>query len=315
MKAAILGAGVIGQGWAIRFAAMGWQVSIFDPNPKAAEACRAMFKTARGHIETLYGPLPPSGDILQVANLSETLAGANWIQESLPEDLALKQSLYAQITDSVGEAPLCSSTSGFKPSDLTSNVPSLNARFMVCHPFNPVYLLPLVEVVAHTSVTQDAVKDCLSVLERIGMRPLQIRKEIDAHIADRLLEAVWREALWLVKDGVATTADIDDAITHGFGLRWAQMGLFETYRLAGGDLGMAHFLEQFGPALQWPWSRLTDVPALDDHLIDRIVEQSNQQSGGQTTGELAAIRDRNLVAIMQALKSVDWGVGKHLNRY
>lgn len=225
----------------------------------------------------------------------------------------LKQTLYAKIAERATDAPICSSTSGFKPSDLIADTASLSSRFLVCHPFNPVYLLPLVEVVPHTSVEEETIKSALSVLESIGMRPLRVRKEIDAHIADRLLEAVWREALWLVKDGVATTADIDEAITHGFGLRWAQMGLFETYRLGGGALGMARFLEQFGPALEWPWSRLTDVPNLDDRLIAQIVEQSDQQSGAHTTDELAEIRDRNLVAIMQAMKAVDWGVGKHLN--
>ena len=116
----------------------------------------------------------------------------------------------------------------------------------MCHPFNPVYLLPLVEVVPHAAVPETTIDTCLERLRSIGMAPLRVRKEIDAHIADRLLEAVWREALWLVKDGVATTSDIDQAITHGFGLRWAQMGLFETYRLGGGEQGMAHFLRQFG---------------------------------------------------------------------
>lgn len=315
MKAAILGAGVIGQGWAVRFALMGWEVSVYDQTPGAAEACRSRLAAVNPHVETLYGPLPPRGEILQSADLAETLAGAQWIQESLPEDLVLKQTLYAQIAEVATQTPICSSTSGFKPSDLIANTPSLSSRFLVCHPFNPVYLLPLVEVVPHASVGEKTITWALSALDGIGMRPLRVRKEIDAHIADRLLEAVWREALWLVKDGVATTADIDEAITHSFGLRWAQMGLFETYRLGGGTGGMAHFLEQFGPALQWPWSRLTDVPEMDDRLIAQIVAQSDQQSGKHTADELAEIRDRNLVAIMQAMKTVDWGVGKHLNQH
>jgi carnitine 3-dehydrogenase len=111
------------------------------------------------------------------------------------------------------------------------------------------------------------------------MFPLTVRKEIDAHIADRFLEAVWREALWLVKDGVATTEEIDEAIRMGFGLRWAQMGLFETYRIAGGEAGMRHFLEQFGPCLTWPWTKLMDVPEFNDELVDLIAGQSDAQSG------------------------------------
>ena len=134
------------------------------------------------------------------------------------------------------------------------------------------------------------------------MRPLVVRKEIDGFIADRLLEALWREALWLVNDGVATVSEIDDAIRFGAGLRWSFMGTFLTYRIAGGEAGMRHFMEQFGPALQWPWTKLTDVPELTDELLDRLVEQSDEQAGGQSIRELEALRDDCLVAVIQALR-------------
>ncbi|HSM41856.1 MAG TPA: 3-hydroxyacyl-CoA dehydrogenase family protein, partial [Afifellaceae bacterium] len=134
-------------------------------------------------------------------------------------------------------------------------------------------------------------------------------------IADRLLEAIWRESLWLVHDGIATTQDIDDVIRYGFGLRFAQMGIFETYRLAGGEAGMRHFLAQFGPCLQWPWTKLMDVPELTDELIDRIAAQSDAQSGAHAIGELERIRDDNLVAILGALKERGWGAGETLADY
>ncbi|MEO1331750.1 MAG: 3-hydroxyacyl-CoA dehydrogenase family protein, partial [Pseudomonadota bacterium] len=140
-----------------------------------------------------------------------------------------------------------------------------------------------------------------ATLRTIGMAPLRVRAEIDAHIADRFLEAVWREALWLVKDGIATTEEIDDAIRYGFGLRWAQMGLFETYRIAGGEDGMTHFLQQFGPCLKWPWTKLMDVPDLDAALVDKIARQSEAQSGHHGIRDLERIRDDNLVAILRAL--------------
>ena len=178
------------------------------------------------------------------------------------------------------------------------------------HPFNPVYLLPLVEVVPSV-VSDDAfVERAFEILRSVGMHPLRVRQEIDAHIADRFLEAVWREALWLVKDGVATTGEIDDAIRYGFGLRWAQMGLFETYRIAGGEAGMKHFIAQFGPALAWPWTKLMDVPELTDELIDMIASQSDEQSGAHSIRELERIRDENLVSMMRALKARRWGAGK-----
>jgi len=133
-------------------------------------------------------------------------------------------------------------------------------------------------------------------------------------VGDRLLEALWREALWLIKDGVATTEQIDDIMTHGFGLRWAQKGLFETYRVAGGTAGMRHFLEQFGPCLQWPWTKLMDVPDLDDQLISRIVEQSDAQAAGRTVSELEAERDANLVALLKALRTENAAAGAFLNK-
>ena len=144
------------------------------------------------------------------------------------------------------------------------------------------------------------------------MHPVHVRVEIDAFIADRLLEAVWREALWLVNDGVATTGEIDDAMRYGFGLRWAQMGMFETYRIAGGEGGMRHFIAQFGPALHWPWTKLMDTPELTDELIDRIADQSDEQAAGRSIADLVAERDRNLVAILRALESEDSAAGQTL---
>jgi carnitine 3-dehydrogenase len=144
------------------------------------------------------------------------------------------------------------------------------------------------------------------------MFPLHVRKEIDAHIADRFLEAVWREALWLVKDGVATTEEIDEAIRMGFGLRWGQMGLFETYRIAGGEAGMKHFMAQFGPCLKWPWTKLMDVPEFNDELVDLIAGQSDAQSGHVRSASWNASATATSSASCAVLKDRDWGAGKVL---
>jgi carnitine 3-dehydrogenase len=141
------------------------------------------------------------------------------------------------------------------------------------------------------------------------MQPLVVRTEIDGFVADRLLEALWREALWLVADDVATVEEIDDAIRFGAGLRWAVMGTFLTYRIAGGEAGMRHFMAQFGPALEWPWSKLTDVPELTDALVEKIAEQSDAQADGQSIRELERVRDDALVAILQALRAEDASAG------
>jgi carnitine 3-dehydrogenase len=163
--------------------------------------------------------------------------------------------------------------------------------------------------VPHPGTDPLLVERAQELLRSVGLKPLRVRKEIDAHIADRFLEAVWREALWLVKDDIATTEEIDDAIRFGFGIRWAQMGLFETYRVAGGEAGMAHFIAQFGPCLKWPWTKLMDVPELTDELVQKISSQSDAQSGMHSIRELERIRDDNLVGIMRTLKRRNWGAG------
>jgi carnitine 3-dehydrogenase len=144
------------------------------------------------------------------------------------------------------------------------------------------------------------------------MQPLVVRSEIDGFVADRLLEALWREALWLVNDGVATVEEIDDAIRYGAGLRWAFMGTFLTYRIAGGEQGMRHFLQQFGPALEWPWTHLTDVPELTDELVETIAAQSDAQVKGASAQELERLRDRVLVRLLQALRVEETAAGETL---
>ena len=253
------------------------------------------------------------GQLIFADSVQAAARGARWVQESVPERLDLKAEVLREAALAMApDAVLASSTSGFRPSALSE---AAGTSVLVCHPFNPVYLLPLVEVVGAEGEDAPRVAEAGRILQAVGMYPLAVRREIDAHIADRLLEAVWREALWLVRDGIATTGEVDDAIRYGFGLRWAQMGLFETYRIAGGDAGMGHFLAQFGPALQWPWSRLTDVPELTPELIEQIVSQSDAQAAGASVADLEARRDRNLVALLGALQAEDAAAGALLNRH
>ncbi len=312
--ASIIGGGVIGGGWAARFLLNGWDVNLFDPDPQAERKIGEVMANARRVLPMLYDvALPSEGTLTHVATIAEAVDGADWIQESVPERLGLKQKVYAQIEAAAApDALIGSSTSGFKPSELRVGMTHPD-RLFVAHPFNPVYLLPLIEVVAGDAADTTVLDRADTLLRSVGLYPLRIQAEIDAHIADRLLEAVWREALWLVKDGIATTAEIDDAIRYGFGLRWAQMGLFETYRVAGGEAGMKHFMAQFGPALQWPWTKLMDVPEFTDDLVDLIAGQSDAQSGHLSIRELERLRDDNLVAMLRALKQQNAAAGKLLN--
>lgn len=260
-------------------------------------------------------PRITKGEVRFVSSIAEAVSGADLIVESVPERLDIKQAVYAEIEKSADPAALiASSTSGIMPSDLQAKMDHPE-RLIVAHPFNPVYLLPVVEIVGGKRTDVNAIARAMEFYGRIGMKPVHITREIEAFVADRLLESIWRESLWLIKDGICTTQELDDIIRFGFGLRFAQMGIFETYRVAGGEAGMRHFMAQFGPCLTWPWSHLTDVPEFNDELVDLIADQSDAQSGHHTIRELERIRDDNLVAIQQALKANNWGAGQVLAAY
>ncbi len=313
--ASIIGGGVIGGGWAARFALNGWDVKIYDPDPEAERKIEEVMANARHALPMLYDcALPEEGRISFCTSIGEAVEETDWIQESVTERLDLKHRIFAEIQAVNAVTPIGSSTSGFKPSQLQEGARA-PGRIMVTHPFNPVYLLPLIEVVPSEETEADAIETASVILTSLGLYPLHVRKEIDAHIADRFLEAVWREALWLVKDGIATTEEIDNAIRYGFGIRWAQMGLFETFRVAGGEAGMRHFMAQFGPALQWPWTKLMDVPEFNDALVDLIAGQSDAQSGHLSIRELERKRDGNLIAMMRALRQQGNAAGRLINAH
>lgn len=311
-KAAIIGGGVIGGGWTARFLLNGWDVGVFDPDPEAERKIGEVLANARAALPALSDvPMPAEGRLTFHGTIGEAVEGAEYVQESVSERIELKHKVYAQLQQSNPGVLIGSSTSGFKASDLQKSAVAPE-NIIVAHPFNPVYLLPLSEISGSPANPPEVVERTVQIMRDIGMFPLVIRKEIDAFIGNRFLEAVWREALWMLVDGVATTAEIDDAIRMGFGLRWGQMGLFETYRVAGGEAGMRHFMAQFGPALKWPWTKLMDVPEFNDALVDLVASQSDAQSGHHTIRELERIRDQNLVGFLRSLKDRNWGAGKVL---
>ncbi len=314
-KAAIIGGGVIGGGWTARFVLNGWDVNVFDPGPNAQANVAIMLANARLAVPALSDvPMPPEGRVTFAATMAEALDGAEYVQESVSERMELKHQVYAQMQQANPGILIGSSTSGFKAVDLQKGAVN-PGNIIVAHPFTPVYLLPLCEISASAANAPELIRRTREIVTDIGMFPLVMRKEIDAFIGSRFLEAVWREALWMLKDGIATTEEIDDAIRMSFGLRWAQMGLFENYRIAGGEAGMRHFMAQFGPALKWPWTKLTDVPEFNEDLVDLVAGQSDAQSGHMPIRDLERLRDQNLVGILRSLKERNVGAGRVLREH
>ncbi|OLU34571.1 L-carnitine dehydrogenase [Pseudomonas sp. PA27(2017)] len=299
---AALGTGVIGAGWIARALAHGLDVHAWDPAPGAEAALRTRIANAWPALEKQG--LAPGASVQRLRFFSELDAcvrDADFIQESAPERLDLKLAMHARISAAArADVIIGSSTSGLLPSEFYAEAQHPE-RCVVGHPFNPVYLLPLVEVVGGERTAPEAVEAAIVVYSALGMRPLHVRKEVPGFIADRLLEALWREALHLVNDGVATTGEIDDAIRFGAGLRWSFMGTFLTYTLAGGDAGMRHFMAQFGPALKLPWTYL-QAPELTDQLIDDVVAGTSVQQGQRSLAELERYRDDCLLAVLGAIR-------------
>ena len=300
---AALGVGVIGSGWVARSLAHGLDVVAWDPAAGAEQQLRANVANAWPALERQGLAAGASMERLRfVATIAECVQHADFIQESAPERQDLKLSLHAQISVAARpDAIIASSTSGLLPTDFYASA-THPERCVVGHPFNPVYLLPLVEVVGGEKTSAEAIAAAIKIYSALGMRPLHVRKEIPGFIADRLLEAVWREALHLVNDGVATTGEIDDAIRYGAGIRWSFMGTFLTYTLAGGDAGMRHFMAQFGPALELPWTKLV-APKLTDALIDSVVEGTTAQLGKHSIKQLERYRDDAIQSVMAAVEA------------
>ncbi|CCQ98730.1 L-carnitine dehydrogenase [[Clostridium] ultunense Esp] len=312
--AAIVGTGVIGSGWAARMLHRGINVIATDIGESAEDNLREVIENAEETLQRIIAvPEYKKGKLTFTTDLKEAVEKADYIQESAPEvedikiPLLKEISLYAKPNVIIG-----SSTSGLLPSRLQSEMANPE-RFVVAHPFNPVYLLPLVEVVGGEKTSLEAIDTAMEFYKIIGMKPLKVRVEIDGFLADRLLEALWREILHLVNDDVATTKELDDAIIYGAGLRWAFMGTNLTYWLAGGKNGMRHFMKQFGPALKLPWTKL-EAPELTDELIEKMVEGTNEQSKGWELRELEKLRDNCIVSIMEALEEYDYAAGKVLRK-
>jgi carnitine 3-dehydrogenase len=299
---AVIGTGVIGGGWAAHFLRMGYDVVAWDPGPNAAERLTALVDAAWPALERLGLRNGGSRDRLRFAgSLAEALADADFVQESAPEVLDAKIALLAEIDAATRpDVVIGSSTSGFMMSEMAVAA-ARPERFVVGHPFNPPYLIPIVEIVGGERTDPEVVAWAEKFYTQAGKAALTMDHEVPGFVGNRLQEALWREALHMIDSGQATVQQIDDSIIYGPGLRWALMGPMLTFHLAGGQGGMAHMLDHFGPALLEPWTRLT-APELTPRLRDLVVSDVNETYGGLSVTELERRRDDFLVDLLLLLE-------------
>ena len=298
-----IGGGPIGAGWAAFFLAQGLSVKAYLHSEIEEEDYRSMIKTAWTSLEKLNDLDGIDPNLIQIStNLENSVKDAHFIQESAPEILSLKQDLYARLGNIVSsEVVICSSTSGLTMTDIQSHC-GTPERTVVAHPFNPPYLLPLVEIVGGKKTNSEAVMWARNFYEYIGKVPLVMNKEIPGFVATRLQEALWREALHMVANDEATPEQIDKALMNGPGPRIAIQGQCLAFHVACGAGGMATNLDQFGPALKLPWTRLT-APELNKKLRDAMVSGCEEITVGRDFESLALERDRKIVEIIKIQKT------------
>ena len=304
-KIAIIGTGVIGAGWIIRCLAHDKIVYAFDRDINLKKKLIIEIKRTWPHVKKLFNKKRLNlKNFKYLTSIKKTLKDADFIQECATENYSLKTKLMSSISKySKKNAIIASSSSGLLPSRIFSKC-KYPERGLIGHPFNPVYLLPAVEIVPGKKTSKKFINQAKKFYQSISMNPIMIKKELPGYLSDRLQEALWREGLHIINEGYATTKDLDRAIEDGPGLRWSLMGTFLTFHLAGGKSGMKHMLEQFGPALKLPWTKLK-APNLSRKLINRLVEGTKKQSKGKTVEKISNIRDEYLVELQKLRKKYE----------
>ena len=298
---AVIGIGVIGTGWIIRFLYNKKKIKVYDPNVEQKKNLLKEIKRVEPALKKIYKKKINLSKQLEFSkSLKDAVENVDLIQENAPENENLKKNLIKEISEySKTNSIIASSSSGLLPSNIQSKCKNPK-RLIIAHPFNPVYLLPLVELVAGKKTDKKFINKANIFYSNIGMKTLILKKELPGYLSDRLQESMWRESLHIINEGYATTQDLDDAIIYGPGLRWSLMGTFLTFHLAGGKMGMAHMLEQFGPALKLPWTKLK-APTLNNKLKNKIINGTKKQSQNRSIENLSNLRDNFLIDLQKLL--------------
>ena len=301
---ACIGGGVIGAGWAAAFLARGYRVAVHDVDAAAEAGVRRRVAAAWPSLEAMG--LAEGADperLTFTTDLEAAVAGAEFVQESAPERLELKRALYARLDEAVAaDVVIASSTSGLLLSEIQAGAAGAG-RMVLGHPFNPPYLMPLVEVVGGQRSEAACVAWACDFYRAAGKLPLKMDREVPGHIADRLQQAMWNEIVHMVAAGEATPEQIDQAIVHGFGPRFAIMGYCLLYHLSGGDGGIRHFFHHFDPAICDAWTRLPSPP-IGEELIATFAAGCERLAAGRSQDELERLRDRALVGFLKHYREV-----------
>ena len=304
-KVAVIGTGVIGAGWVIRCLAHNKIVYAFDKDLRLKKNLISEIKRTWPYVKKLFNKKKLNlRNFKYFTSIEEALENADFIQECATENYNIKINLMNKIGNfAKPNAIISSSSSGLLPTKIYSKCKNPN-RAMIGHPFNPVYLCPGVEIVPGKKTNKKFLNEASKFYKSISMNPIMVKKELPGYLADRLQEALWREALHIVNEGYASTKELDRSIEDGPGLRWSLMGVFLTFHLAGGKPGMRHMLEQFGPALKLPWTKLK-APKLSKKLSSRIINGTSQQAKGKSVAKISNIRDKYLVELQQLRKKYE----------
>jgi len=294
----IVGFGVIGQRWAACFAHAGHDVRVYDPTERREATFRDVLPALMADLDVLKGPSPEPGEIQLPPTLAETLDGVDFVQENGPEDLQLKRRLLAEIEDHLGdEVIIASSSSALLVSDMQAEC-RLPRRIVLGHPFNPVHLMPLVEIVGGKATDAQAIARARAIYEAIGKKPVTLTREVTGHIALRLMGAMWREAIALVRDGIASVEDVDRAFMYGPGPKWTLQGSFISNTLNAD--GIEDFLRKYGATYQAIWDTLLNA-RLDSETIRAISVSTNAAVGGRSQEELKAAREAGLLSVLRTI--------------
>ena len=304
-KIAVIGTGVIGSGWIVRFLAHNKKVIAYDKDIRLKKKIIKEIKRTWPYVRKLFNKKKLKlKNFKYVTSIQEALKEADFVQECAPENYKLKTKLMEVIGKySKPNVIISSSSSGLLPSRIYSKCKN-PSRTIIAHPFNPVYMLPGVEIVPGKRTKKNFLKKAYKFYKSISMNPIMIKKELPGYLSDRLQEALWREALHIVNEGYASTKELDRAIEDGPGMRWSLMGTFLTFHLAGGNAGMKHMLEQFGPALKLPWTKLK-APKLSNKLSNRVIAGTKKQARGKSVAEISKIRDEYLLNLQKMRKKYE----------